>query len=265
MTHGDKIKRKVYFNDHAHGFVRESKGEALARMSRTRDGQVDTMNRGEECQLNFRKSFIEYDQHLFQMKNEKKVENMRDSLREKIAYKTVLDNFTRGKTSLDLATLGSHYHHGQHNLHYQHDDDEDSPYGKYGGLVHRDMLPLIESEKKNKHPIVKRRKRAEKLLQQKRFKEDNYDGTMPALPPYQTGLCRSQTTLEKFDSDDDNTGVMTPRSRTISRKVSAQLMLPPLQVTIDIGEGKRKVSKLVKNSSRDSLNLPPIFVTDKDS
>ena len=138
---------------------------------------------------------------LFNMKNERERDQMSKSLREKIAYKSVLD------------VIG-----GLNDRNPQHSD----LYGRYGPETSRiDLIPLIEAELHMMTPQSKRKMKAQELLQQRR-RLRVFDRSLSTEALLRIRI-KSRLSEERPKSPIATTGDRSSRKR-------GKLILPPLQV-----------------------------------
>lgn len=201
---GMSKRRKVFYDELTGGFYAENRMENLKRKCDYRGKMAEVINRSEGTRLNAALKTVNTAKHLFEMKVERETTFHRESLKDHLAYKHVLESISKER---------------------EHDVDWDWTYGKYGKSVNRTELdPQIHEQLTEMAPIVKRKRQAEKLLSQRK-KPEVFDRKMKT--PELLGLVKNKRSK--------SSSPMRKKSHStavVSGRRTPKLILPPITVML---------------------------------
>ena len=219
---------KLSFDQYTGKFYFESKIEGIERTCRMRLKHTEAMNKGESLILQNQHQTFEGKMHIFDMKNSRENDTLKESLRDFVAHRNALDEVGRNNDN---------------------DPDRNDKLGRYGlNSSRKDLLPFIELEKLKMDPAWRRKKECQLLLSQRR-PMDLIDRQLPTSTIMLSWRRKNKPEPKKPDN----------------AKPMPQLILPPLKVKISTKKGTAKsvTGNMATGEEQDpeTTSLPSIFIT----
>ena len=220
---------KLSFDEYTGRFYFESKIEGLERTCTTRAKHIEAMNKGEEVRLEGQLRQVEGKEQIFEAKNSREMDDLRESLKDMRAHRNALEQVAR-KNEIRL--------------------DRNEDLGQYGINASRnELFAMIELQKQKMDPNWRRKKECKILLSQRKQMQV-IDRQMPTSTILLSW--RRKHSLEGEDGKECG--------RTVAR-----LVLPPLHVKIRTLKPTPSVSEDVfpatAGEEAETTSLPSIFIT----
>lgn len=234
--------RRVLYDTDTDCFYLESRSEAANRCRLERERHTSTLNRGEDRHLQIRHQQTEYARYMYRRKVASEIEATRESLRDNVAYKKVLDRIEANKHQ--------HHHERQHQQAFlagilpETADLGVHPRGRSSSEIHGphvtyfQLLPEIEHEKKEMDHIFLRKKKCSQLLKRRR--------QMQVIDRRLDTITLLRGTRE-YIGDGSAAGVVDGRAGSASSEYEGaafrrpRLVLPAIRATKESTRGHRSI------------------------
>ena len=228
--------RRVMYDDYTDGFYVETRVEALQRQSENRASETEVLNKSQEARFEVAQRQIEAAKRIFERKFLAEANQHKQNLRERIAYKQILDDLPRPDGSLESGS-----------------NPRVRVLNSYSRL---ELQALVEARIKEGSPSSIRRKAAHKLLTHRKPVEvfNRVRSTTSLLQSARRKRHRHSSVSAEGGRE------YTPRQSNV------QLILPPISMSM---RNVRAVSSDAGLTSADKpnvtqqadLSLPSVFLT----
>ena len=227
--------RRVIFDEYTGKIYVEERVQAVRRQSETRANEIESLNKAEEVKFEFAQRQIEKARRIYERKVLAEVNQHKQNLREHIAYKHILDDIARRNDLLESDDNARIQDFNTNKMEYH---------------------SLVEQKIKDCSPSARRLRAARKLLLDRKPIEvyDNSRSLSALLRTARHKRCRNCSELD------------TKGHEYISRQSTAQLILPPISMTMKDARVSLKSATWTGFEQRNvrsktELSLPSMFFT----